>query len=83
MTPFSESFLTVQELAGYLGISPTTVYNRLHEWPHLRTTAKGIIRFREQHVEQILESMTQTPQPKPAGPRENRGIGTRAKRKKP
>ena len=73
--------MTVQELAGYLGISPTSVYNRLHEWPHMRTTAKGIIRFRESHVESILESMTRKPAPpeeKPVRP----NVGTRAKKGK-
>jgi len=81
MTVFDERFMTVQELAGYLGISPTSVYNRLHEWPHMRTTAKGIIRFREAHVEQILESMTKRPAPpeqKPVRP----NVGTRANRSK-
>jgi hypothetical protein len=73
---FDERFFTVQELAGYLGISPTSVYNRLHEWPHLRTTAKGIIRFREEHVEQILEAMTR----KPAPPTVRPNVGTRARR---
>jgi predicted DNA-binding transcriptional regulator AlpA len=77
MTVFDERFFTVQELAGYLGISPTSVYNRLHEWPHLRTTAKGIIRFREEHVEQILESMTR----KPAPPSVRPNVGTRANRR--
>ena len=76
MTVFDERFMTVQELAGYLGISPTSVYNRLHEWPHMRTTAKGIIRFREEHVEQILESMTKRPAPPVTRP----NVGTRANR---
>jgi len=75
---FNEQFMTVQELAGYLDISTTTVYNRLHEWPHMRTTAKGIIRFREAHVEQILESMTKRPAPPTVRP----NVGTRARRSK-
>jgi predicted DNA-binding transcriptional regulator AlpA len=78
MTVFDERFMTVQELAGFLGISPTSVYNRLQEWPHMRTTAKGIIRFREAHVEQILESMTK----KPAPPSIRPNVGTRANRRK-
>ena len=82
MSVFDEQTITVQEIAAILKCSPAAIYDRLHEWPHLRTPGRGIIRFREQHVEQILESMTQTPQPKPAGPRENRGIGTRARRNK-
>jgi len=76
MTVFDERFMTVQELAGFLGISPTSVYNRLHEWPHMRTTAGGIIRFREAHVEQILDSMTK----KPAPPVTRPNVGTRARR---
>jgi predicted DNA-binding transcriptional regulator AlpA len=75
-SPFDEQFMTVKELADMLGISATTVYNSLWKWPHLRTTAKGVVRFREAHVEEILELMTV--RPKPPEPRHIIKIGTRA-----
>ncbi|MDF9748680.1 hypothetical protein [Arthrobacter sp. ES3-54] len=76
MSVFDERFITVQELAGMLQTTPTVIYNRLYEWPHMRTTANGIIRFRETHVEQILELMTKRPAPPVTRP----NVGTRARR---
>jgi len=73
--------MTVKELADMLGISATTVYNSLWKWPHLRTTAKGVVRFREAHVEEILESMTKRPTPPEQAPvRPN--VGTQASRRR-
>ena len=63
-----------------LGVSATTVYNSLGKWPHLRTTAKGVVRFREAHVEEILESMTVRPEP--PSTRQPRSIGTQAERRR-
>ena len=81
-SPFDERFMTVKELADMLGISATTVYYSLWKWPHLRTTAKGVVRFREVHVEEILESMTKRPKP----PKEKKPIrldvGTQASRRR-
>ena len=70
--------MTVKELADMLGISATTVYNSLWKWPHLRTTAKGVVRFREAHVETILESMTVLPKPPSIRP----NVGTQASRRR-
>jgi predicted DNA-binding transcriptional regulator AlpA len=75
---FDERLMSVKELADMLGISATTVYSSLWKWPHLRTTAKGIIRFREAQVEAILESMTVLPSPPSARP----AVGTQASRRR-
>ncbi|MCU1522565.1 MAG: hypothetical protein JWN19_2950 [Arthrobacter sp.] len=77
-SPFDERYMTVKELADMLGISATTVYNRLGQWPHLRTTAKGVVRFREAHVEEILELMTVLPKPPSVRP----DVGTQASRRR-
>jgi len=80
MSVFDERTITVQDLAVILKCSPAAIYASLHEWPHLRTAGRGIIRFREAHVEQILESMTKRPAPpeqKPVRP----NVGTRANRR--
>jgi len=77
-SPFDERFMTVKELADMLGISATTVYGSLWKWPHLRTTAKGTIRFREAQVEEILESLTVRPKPPSIRP----NVGTQASRRR-
>lgn len=80
MSVFDEQLWTVQELAGFLKIRPTTVYAHLKDWPHMQTTAAGIIRFRETHVETILTLMTKQPTP-PEPPTTTRNIGTNRSRR--
>jgi predicted DNA-binding transcriptional regulator AlpA len=77
-SPFDERFMTVKELADMHGISATTVYGSLWKWPHLRTKAKGVVRFREAHVAEILESMTARPKPPSVRP----NVGTQASRRR-
>ena len=61
-----------------LAISATTVYGSLWKWPHLRTTAKGVVSFGEAHVEEILEAMTVRPKPPSVRP----NVGTQASRRR-
>jgi excisionase family DNA binding protein len=79
-----ERVITVDELATLLRVSATTVYNRLHAWPHMRTTAGGVIRFRESQVEEIFELMTKRPVvvDEMARIRLRRQIGTMAQRRR-
>ncbi|WP_018776151.1 hypothetical protein [Arthrobacter sp. 131MFCol6.1] len=83
-SPFDERTITVDELAGILRIQPNTVYAKLHQWPHMRTSDKGAIRFRESQVEEIFELMTKRPVvvDEMALIRLRRQIGTRAQRRR-
>lgn len=80
-SPLDERLFTVKELAKFLRVTPDHVYRSLKDWSHLQTRERGIIRFREAHVEQILQSWTKLPTP-PETPKPRRNVGTLAQRRR-
>jgi excisionase family DNA binding protein len=79
MSILDERFFTVPELANYLGVSPSTVYAKLKDWPHKRPTPTDV-RFHESDVRAILELISV--KPATPEPRRTPKVGTRAARRK-
>jgi excisionase family DNA binding protein len=52
----SNRLLTVEELAGYLGVSTKTVYGCWQQWGLKAYKVGRHLRFRERHVEEWLRS---------------------------
>ena len=78
MSIFDQRTWTVQELAQFLRVSPSTVYARLKDWPHTRVTPTDV-RFTEDNVKGILALLAQAPVV--PEPRRAPRVGTRANRR--